>query len=532
MNILTNRYGERVYILIGLSFFLLISCILFIFPLVISIDSIYGFLAYKGTRQTGIFNVLQEVSQQNVATVRKLFVAWWSPGQWMAPAFLQLLFGCRLGIASIIITILSSGLGIYGFYKLYKYFGFSQPVIITSLLILLLSDSFYNSFIIYQGGEVLSFGIFPWFLLFVVKLNKFSWKTSVFFLAFFLLCFVAKTTLVVYCSIIVLYKIAEKNLSLLKGRLNWKAEYNVILCLGLPWLLGCVAIDLFYLQKGLHITFIKEFSPELSDILVPFSSPLSSILSGQTIILRIQKMITGDIRDMYISLSLYFILGVIIVIGIYRASKQQSISSSYLRFLIVLYIAISFFFITGYLFSANIDKNVRHFKLLGFLFIPVFVALFRNINMLKGIVFVFVIYSVSDFIYLKNKWAKNRYVSINYFYRNYYNLEDIDGIDIQTYRKLISLDQSTPLQEQARPIVFFFEGNADIAIDIKHPAVFETEQAKLGAVAYKGKDADVFIIVSKKTLGSVPQFLKLLLPDYREIRKIDETDHYLFFKSE
>lgn len=524
--------NNKAVIAILISFTSFIIIYLFFSPLLLSLDSMYGFLAYKGTLQMGGFNMMQLVSPENITNIQKHFVAWWSPGQWMAPAFLQLLFGCRLGIASILITILSSGLGIYGFYKLYKYFGFSLPVIITSLLILLLSDSFYSSFIIYQGGEVLSFGIFPWFLLFIVKLNKFSWKTSVFFLAFFLLCFTAKTTLVLYCSIAVLYKIAEKELHFLKDRTNRKAQYNAMLCLGLPWLLSCISIKIFYLQKGPHISFIKEFSPELSDILVPFSSPLSGILSGQTIMLRIQKMITGHMQDMYISLSLYFISGVIVVIAIYRASRQQSISTSYLRFLIVLYIGIFIFFITGYLFSANIDKNVRHFKLLGFMFIPVFVSLFRNINILRGIVFVFVIYSVSDFIYLKNKWAKNRYVSINYFYRNYYNLDDTDGIDIQTYRKLIALDQSTPLQEQTRPIVFFFEGNADIAIDIKHPAVFETEQAKLGSVAYKGKDADVFIIVSKKTFDSVPHFLKLLLPDYREIRKFDETDNYLFFKNE
>ena len=523
--------NNKAVITIFISFTCFIIIYLFVAPLVLSLDSIYGFLAYKGTCQTGWFNVMQLVSPENISTIQKHFIAWWSPGQWMAPGILHSLFGCRLGIASIIITVLFSLIGLYGFYRLYQYWGFSIPIIIIALLIIVLSDVFYTSFIIYQGGEVLSFGIFPWFLLFVVKLNKFSWKTSFVFLVFFLLCFVAKTTLIVYCSIIALYKMAERSFSFSKGR-NRNAKYRVILYLGLPWLLSCATISIFYLQKGPHITFIEKFGPELSDILVPFSSPLSGILSGQTIILRIQKIIVGNIGDMYISLSLYFLLGIIIVIGIYRASKQQSVSSSYLRLLIILYIGISLFFITGYLFNANIDKNVRHFKLLGFLFIPVFVALFKNINIPRWIVLVFVIYSVSDFVYLKNKWAKNRYVSINYFYRNYYNPDDVDGIDIQTYKKIIALDQSMPLQADTRPVVFLFEGNADLAIDIKHPAVFETEQAKLGSVAYNGSGADAFIIVSKKTFDSAPHFLKLLLPDYREIRKIDETDHYLFFKSE
>ena len=134
------------------------------------------FLAYKGTLQTGRFNVMQLVSPEDISTIQNHFVAWWSPGQWMVPGLLHSLLGCRLGVASIIITVLFSLIGLYGFYRLYRYFEFSIPITITALLIIVLSDAFYTSYIIYQGGEILSFGVFPWFLLFVVKLNKTGWK--------------------------------------------------------------------------------------------------------------------------------------------------------------------------------------------------------------------------------------------------------------------------------------------------------------------------------------------------------------------
>lgn len=523
--------GNRGILTLMIIFFSFIIIYLFFSPLLISIDSIYGFLAYKGTLQTGSFNVLQEVSSQNVSVIKNHFVAWWSPGQWMAPGLLALLTGCTLGVASIVVTILFSGLGIYGFYKVYRYFGFSIPVTIISLLVLILSDAFYTSFIIYQGGEVLSFAIFPWFLLFIIKLERFSWKALMLFIVFFLACFVAKTTLVVYCSIMIAYKMVEKNIY---GFLNGdkKVKYSAaLLWLCIPWICCCVAIYLFYLQKGPRIAFFYRFNPEFSDILVPVSSPLSSILSMQTIILRIQKLIMGNVGDGYISLLLYFVLGIIIMLSLYAALKKQQVSKTYLSILIILHIGLVLFFTTGYLLDANIDKNVRHFKLLGFMFIPVFVSLIKNIKILRGIVLLFLIYSITDFIYLKNKWTENRYVSINNFYRNYYNLDDIDQVDEQTYKKLIVLDKSTPPKMQGHSVVFFFEGNPDIAIDVQHTAVYETVRTKLGSKVYKGNGAAVFVIISKKTMASTPDFLKRLLPDYEQFEKIDETDSYLFFKN-
>lgn len=512
-------------------FFSFISISLFLYPLLISIDSIYGFLAYKGTVQTGYFNSLQEVSTVDVGVIKNHFVAWWSPGQWMAPGLLVLLTGCTLGLASIIVTIFFSGLGIYGFYKVYRYFGFSIPITLISLLILILSDAFYTSFIIYQGGEVLSFAIFPWFLLFIIKLERFSWKALMLFIIFFLACFGAKTTLVVYCSIMIAYKMGEKTIySFLNG--DKKVRYSVaLLWLCIPWICCCIAIYKFYLQKGPRINFFYRFNPELSDILVPVSSPLSSILSTQTIILRVQKLMMPNAEYEYISLLLYFFLGIIIIISLYAALKKLQVSKIYLCILITLYIGLVIFFTTGYLFDANIDKNVRHFKLLGFLFIPVFVSVIKNVKVLRGIVLIFLLYSITDFIYLKNKWTKSRYISINYFYRNYSNLDDIDKVDEQTYKKLIALDRSTALKIQGHSVVFFLEGNPDIAIDIKHPAVFEVNGERLGSKAYKGNGSEVFIIVSKKTIAATPDFLKRLLPDYEQFEKIDETDSYFFFRN-
>jgi hypothetical protein len=491
----------------------------------------YGFLAYKGTLQTGRFNVMQLVSPEDISTIQNHFVAWWSPGQWMVPGLLHSLLGCRLGVASIIITVLFSLIGLYGFYRLYRYFEFSIPITITALLIIVLSDAFYTSYIIYQGGEILSFGVFPWFLLFVVKLNKTGWKEMLLFGVFFLICFTAKITLVLYCSLVVCYKIFEEVILSFLYVCRFKKYVSPAIWLSIPWLVTCAGIYFFYFQKGPRPTLIRYFSPQLSDILIPLSSPLSSLMSAQTMIVRAQKIITGGTSHQYVSLTLYFILCIVTVISIYLILKHAQISKKYVSILIVLYAGVSLFFMAGYLFDTNIDKNVRHFKLLGFMFLPVFLSLIQHLKMLRVLTFLFVFYSVSDFIYLKIKWSENRYLSANYFYRNYYDPDNIDKIGAQTYKKLIALDQSAPLQFGKQPVIFFYEGNPDIAIDIKHPGVFETDKLKLSSSKYFGNKATVFIVVTKRTFFSAPDFLRQLLPDYRDFEKIDETNDCLFFKS-
>ena len=129
---------------------LLVLCTLFIItavglifaPLVLSTDSLYGFLVYKGSLCTQSFNTLANVSPVNINRFDKAFISWWSPGQWMLPASLNYFFGINLGHASIIITILANFTGLAGYSKLFKYFKFSQVITALSLLIILCSSTF------------------------------------------------------------------------------------------------------------------------------------------------------------------------------------------------------------------------------------------------------------------------------------------------------------------------------------------------------------------------------------------------------
>ena len=115
--------GIRIEILLCVSISFLCVCA-FIYPLIPSIDSVAGFLTYKGSLATGNFNYYAEVSSVDISKNDSWFVSWWSPGQWIFPAIFNYFFGLSLGAASLVVTVGGAISGMLGFYKLFRSFGF------------------------------------------------------------------------------------------------------------------------------------------------------------------------------------------------------------------------------------------------------------------------------------------------------------------------------------------------------------------------------------------------------------------------
>ncbi len=529
--------GAGFYWLAGIGFMTFVTVFSVFSPLVLSIDSASGFLAYKGTVETGIFNVAQDVSQEDISVVNNQFVSWWSPGQWIYPGILSYFLGLKMGAASIIVTIVFSILGLWGFYKVFVYFNFTPAIIVPSIVAIILSNTFYNSFIFYQGGEILSFGVFPWFLLFVLRLRNINILVLLGVFVFFLLCFISKITLVLYCALAILFKIVEPLwCEILKSRnVNRHMFRNIALVI--PLLAACWMIYFAYLSKGAHIPFFNTFHIEVKDFLAPLASPFLSFLSFQTIIFRIEKLaqnILPPAQVGFIQLSFYFFVILLAFRIIFFALKKKLFPASYERLLLVLMGGSTIFFIVSQMFDTNDYTNSRHYKLLGYLLVPAIFSLLRERlkHSLSIIVGIFCLYSVFDVIYSKNKWTHNRYISANYFYRNYDNLDNLDNLDQTSYKVLMELNQEIPKFVKGRPVVFFVEATPDIAIDLMHRTVFDSERVKFGSARYNGNGATVYMAVSHKTLVQFPDIIRQMLPDYPKADIIKTTGNYLFYKLE
>jgi hypothetical protein len=500
-------------------------------PLIISIDSVYGFLAYKGSVLSHSFNTIADVSARNISQTDLTFESWWSPGQWLYPGFLNYFFGTRLGVASIIVTIISSVFGFLGYYKVFTFLRFSFPVTVFSLLLIFSSCTFYYSFIIYQGGETLEFAFFPWFLLYILrlkKINSFSLLTTT---IFFVLCYIAKTTLVLYCSIIVIYKSIQPVINNYINNRKINLHYNSLLLL-LPLTISNLFIHYFFVSRGLRIGLLNHFKVYAASFMVPLTSPLTSILSIQQWMHRIEKIVSLKNHTSLFANSMYLLILIAVIIIATKIYRHKNMNVEYKWLLLFLYAGLSCFFITAYCFEANIDFNSRHFKLLGFLCVPGILTIINQFIKPVHIPVLTVLcclIATADILYLKQKWTAGRYLSVNHFYRNDDNLQTTDSMNEGAYKKLISLDKSISLNNNL-PAIFYIESNTDIALDLRHQCIIQKKWGNISAEKYEGKGPLIIACITKQTIDVHKGFLKNKFPDYNNFQLIGETDSYYYFK--
>jgi hypothetical protein len=511
---------------------LLISAVYCVFkPFVLSVDSAYGFLAYKGTLFFHQFNVVQDIPTTDISQVRPVFISWWSPGQWIYPGLLNYLFNIRLGVAAIWVTLASVVIGFAGYYRIFTFYKFSYHVTAISLLMVFSSSTFYYCFITYQGGEVLEFATFPWFLLYIVRIQKISLLHLLAITLLFALCFIAKTTLLAYCTLALIARVFQ--ISKISSGFRMRFSFPD-LWLFLPAAVVIPAIYKFYLLRGPRPTLIWHFGLSAADILVPLTSPLASLLSIQEWIERATKIFSGSLHGTVLSnfmlTGFYLILLAALVFIFKYFIECKKINPHYKSFFFVLYAGLSAFFIFTYSFNGNIDFSSRHFKLLGYMFVPGIVTVvtekirpFR----IQLMVILFCLVALTDIFYLKGKWTKDRYLSINYYYRNSGSLGEPDKLDQESYRKLIDIDRY--FGDKSRPVIFFVESTGDVAIDLHHPFILETPADNMDLKVYQKSGPPLVICISKSTLSQEPALLQSKFPEYRNFEKIGETSSYLFF---
>jgi hypothetical protein len=526
-----SSYSPFLYVWLLFIMFVVVSVYCFSKPLVLSIDSAYGFLAYKGTLLYHSFNTLQDISTEDIGKVNHIYMSWWSPGQWIFPGLLNYFFGTRLGIASICVTLVSLISGLVGYYKVFKFFRFPAVISLLSLLIIFSSSSLYYCFIIYQGGEILEFACFPWFLLYVMRIRQISvWNVMIITLLFFL-CFIAKTTLLVYCTVVLTAKVFFLSKSSPNG--GFHLSFRNLLLL-FPAILLIILTSVFYLSRGPHPSLINHFIISVEGLLVSLSSPLNSILSIQQWIERITKTLRGSLHGSRQAETLYygFYLVVIIVQSwiIRSLFLNNKTDQTYRNLFLILFGGISAFFILAYSFNTNIDFSSRHFKLMGYLFVPGLLSVFQDKFKLSWIHFTVVLFSlicITDVFYLKEKWIRGRYVSTQYFYRNCEQPPNQDKLDRESYYKLLDYDHV--FAGSSIPVIFFIESSADIAIDIVHPFILQRPGEDIYDKVYHHSGPDLLVCISKSTILTEKGVLQIKFPDYSDFNLISETRTYLFF---
>jgi hypothetical protein len=152
-------------------------------------DSGWGFAVWRSMLRGARFNWLVQANAQDIAQDSGGFLATWTPGQYVIPGLLTY-GGLSLGDALTVVTAVSSGIGLFGWYKVYRALGFSNAVAWVSCGLIVFSRFFVLPFGIYNGGEVLLFGGAPYVFLAGLWAVNGSWRPlaliPVFLAAFFL----------------------------------------------------------------------------------------------------------------------------------------------------------------------------------------------------------------------------------------------------------------------------------------------------------------------------------------------------------
>jgi hypothetical protein len=126
-------------------------------------DSAWGFVISDAMMRGGAFNHMVEPAQDDLTRDSSRFGALWSPGQYMLPYALERL-GMRLGPAIVVVTTLFTALGLVGWQVLYRIWGFPSLSVAIAVGLIAGTRTLALPFGIYNGGEVLLFGVAPWFL--------------------------------------------------------------------------------------------------------------------------------------------------------------------------------------------------------------------------------------------------------------------------------------------------------------------------------------------------------------------------------
>jgi len=132
-------------------------------------DSGWGFLGWDSRAGLPI-NMSASPDPADISKDVSSFMTAWSPGQHVLPGLLEEA-GLSLGLAMVLVAGAAALAGLAGWFALYRAFGFPVPSCAIAVLIVACTHYVGLAFGIYNGGEILLFGVAPWFLLLVWRMR-------------------------------------------------------------------------------------------------------------------------------------------------------------------------------------------------------------------------------------------------------------------------------------------------------------------------------------------------------------------------
>ena len=148
-------------------------------------DASAGMLVWQSMERGARWNCALEPDPANIALDHQSFLTWWSPGQYLVVGPLHRL-GLSWGASIAWATLLCSLVGLWGFWRLYLYLGFSSETSAWAVAVLSVAWHVTRSYGEFLGGELPLFAVVPWLLALILRLRPIRFRSLVPFAAIYL----------------------------------------------------------------------------------------------------------------------------------------------------------------------------------------------------------------------------------------------------------------------------------------------------------------------------------------------------------
>lgn len=338
-------------------------------------DSVSGFLVMQSMEHGAPFNHNFRVDPDLIDEDISEFTSWWVPAQYLLPGALKWL-GLDLGQSMTAIILAIWGLGLWGYLRLFRVFGFSEWTCWASLA-LIFSQPFVLGYArFYHGGELLQWGYFPWFVVLALHSLDLKWIR----LPLIMIAFCAGVFL--KSSFLILGTLTLATIFVIRWRdRGYRVTAESILDglkLGLVFAGAAFALAAYSAMGESPIGEKHQIHISLQEILFALAAPLSSLFGLWRAYIPDVESIEWSLGDLNRSLALCAGAGLGLLVLIVRFAHGLA---NYKVLLGLVYLGVVGAFVLAFSLDLLISFQVRHFRIAGLLLIPGTVSLVQQLQL-------------------------------------------------------------------------------------------------------------------------------------------------------
>lgn len=477
-------------------------------------DPAVGFLCLKDMERGGDFNVRVTPDPNNIAVDWKIYETWWSPGQYMIPGFFKIFFRWGLGPSMALTAFLFSILGLFGFYRLYRYLGVSPLWSSISLAVIASTRAFALPFSMYNGGEILIFGGFPWIAIGILRFSSWRFHHALAVLAVLFCGAFLKLSFSVYVPGLLL---AAMILRWRKNNVSDPKQFiGDLVKTGILLTVYSVALKIWLSRAPLAVDdTIKPFEWNLNHWTAPPAFSLSAAFSGFDFLLRILMHPDARIVRSVDDLGFFYLAVALFAAVLGFAILRSSMHAIYKIFLSAMFVSVNILMAIFYSFDAGVELHERHFRILGILFLPGILELLggqrRGIAKIFGCfsIIIFSVYGLSSYAARYAQLGRDGFVGPAGFTHLHLKAEDM--------MVLRRIDQSLPAGKNN----VFFAPFPTMALEVHNPRIiflhadFDSHQHLLEK-AYYGRVDNILVVLETHLIqNGKAEIILRAFKDYR-----------------